>query len=91
MHSVKVALRAILRERAPRDEVLLTVFAEAESLVNSHPLTHVSLDADDAESQTPAHFLIGTSSTAQPVGDFSTDLCSRKQWRVSKHLADPFW
>ena len=50
MRSVKVALRAILRERALRDEVLLTVFAKAESLVNSHPLTHVSLDADDAES-----------------------------------------
>ena len=92
VRSVKTAIRAILKKQAPCDEVLLTVFAEAECLVNSHPLSHVSLDADDDESLTPAHFLIGSSSAAQPPGAFSADdLCGRKQWRKAQHLADHFW
>ena len=92
VRSVKVAIRAILHERAPRDEVLRTVFCEAESLVNSRPLTHVPVDPDDPESLTPNHFLLGSSSTVQPPGEFTErDLCCRKQWRVSQALSNMFW
>ena len=87
-----MAIRAILHERAPRDAVLRTVFCEAESLVNSRPLTHVLVDPDDSERLTPNHFLLGTSSAAQPPGQFSErDLYCRKQWRVSQALTDMFW
>jgi hypothetical protein len=65
---------------------------EAENMVNSRPLTIVSSDPDDPEAITPNHFLIGTSSSAQPPGEFSDrDFSLRKQWRISQKLADNFW
>ena len=92
VRSVKSTLRVILHERAPKDEVLLTLMIEAESLVNSRPLTHVPVDPNDPESLTPNHFLLGTSSSVQPPGEFTErDLCCRKQWRLSQILADMFW
>ncbi|XP_065182187.1 uncharacterized protein LOC135812896 [Sycon ciliatum] len=91
VRSVKVALRASLTELHPRDEALLTVFAEAESLVNGRLLTHVPLDAEDDECLTPNHFLIGTSSAALCPGVFNNaDLCLRKQWRVAQALKEMF-
>ena len=90
--SVKVALQAILHQQAPKDEVLSTVFTEAEAVVNSRPLSHVSGDADDEPSLTPFNFLIGTTSAARPPGVFNEDdLRLRKQWRVAQRLADHFW
>ena len=62
MRSVKVTLRSQLKDSAPKEEVLHTFLCEAEAMVNSRPLTHVSIDADDEEALTPFHFLIGTSS-----------------------------
>ena len=95
VRSVKIALSAILKERAPKEEVLSTVFAEAEGLVNSRPLTHVPVDADDPASLTPNHFLLGTSSVdsvIQAPGTFTdSDLCLRKQWRTAERLTDHFW
>ena len=42
--SVKTALRVTLKERAPKEDDLLTFMTEAENLVNSRPLTKVSED-----------------------------------------------
>ena len=90
--SVKVALQAILHQQAPKDEVLSTVFTEAEAVVNSRPLSYVSGDADDEPSLTPFNFLIGSTSAARPPGVFNEDdLRLRKQWRVAQRLADHFW
>jgi transposase InsO family protein len=90
--SVKQALKATLKERAPREEVLMTLFVEAEALINSHPLTHVSLDHRDDEALTPNHFLIGTSSAAPVPGAFDDDdLDLRRHWRIAQRLTDLFW
>jgi len=92
VRSVKTSLRATLREQAPKEEVLLTLLIEAESVVNSRPLTHVSIDPKDPESLTPNHFLIGTSSANQQLGTFNDDdLCLRKNWRKAQRLTDQFW
>lgn len=89
---VKTALYATLKEQSPKEETLKTLLAEAEHTVNSRPLTHVSADPRDQEALTPNHFLIGASSGSAVTGRFNTsDLCSRKQWRVSQSLADQFW
>jgi hypothetical protein len=89
VQSVKKALYAVLKEQAPKDEVLLTLMAEAEHIVNSRPITFVS---SDAEALTPNHFLIGTSSGLQSPGEFvEADLCLRRRWRVSQRLTDNFW
>ncbi|XP_065195355.1 uncharacterized protein LOC135826682 [Sycon ciliatum] len=92
VRSVKTALKAVLTARAPREDVLVTLLAEVESLLNSRPLTHVSCDATDEDSLTPNHFLLGTPSNHQAPGEFDeAELCMRKQWRIVQVLADHFW
>jgi len=91
VRSVKTALYATLKEKAPREETLATLMAEAEFTVNSRPLTHVSIDKDDPEALTPNHFLTGGSRPSM-MGEFSdADLNLRKQWRLSQRLSDKFW
>lgn len=92
IRSVKTSLRVILNERAPREEVLCTLLAEVENIVNSRPLSHVSVEAGNIESLTPNHFLLGSSSNLPVIGAFNnSDLYLKKQWRKAQRLADMFW
>ncbi|CAG9137690.1 unnamed protein product [Plutella xylostella] len=70
IRSVKTSLKVVLRERAPRDETLSTLLAEVENIVNSRPLTHVSVEAGSMEALTPNHFLLGSSSNLPQMGVF---------------------
>jgi hypothetical protein len=90
--SVKAALKVTLTERAPTDEVLRTLLAEAEALVNSRPLTHVAVEPNSYEALTPTHFLLASSSGRPiPATLSDTDLISRSSWRKALRLADHFW
>ncbi|XP_063386208.1 uncharacterized protein LOC134672238 [Cydia fagiglandana] len=60
IRSVKNALHAILKERAPSEEVLHTAMLEAELVVNSRPLAYVATDHDEPVVLTPNHLLLGT-------------------------------
>ena len=94
IRSVKTALATTLKERAPREETLLTMLAEAEYTVNSRPLTYVSVDPRDEEPLTPNHFLIGSAQGRPHLALFrplEEKTCLRKQWRLSQQLADMFW
>lgn len=92
IRSVKTALTIVLREQTPREEVLITILAEIEHIINSRPLTHVSPDPRDGQALTPNHFLIGTSSGQLALSRFEiNDTNLRKQWRWSQTIADAFW
>lgn len=92
VRSVKNALRSTLRERAPREEVLYTLLAEAELIVNSRPLTYVHDDHDQPVVLTPNHLLLGTASGSTPFApDDAEDIDSRRQWRRVNALANMFW
>ncbi|CAK1595526.1 unnamed protein product [Parnassius mnemosyne] len=92
IRTVKNALKVVLKERAPREEVLITLLAEVENLVNSRALTHVSVEPESNESLTPNHFLLGTSSNLPTIGVYDdSDIYLRKQWRIAQRLADKFW
>ncbi|XP_059061186.1 uncharacterized protein LOC131854079 [Achroia grisella] len=92
VRSVKTALAATLHERAPKEEVLLTLLVEVEHTLNSRPLTHVSTSADDEDALTPNHFLLGGPSRVPLPGAFAEgDTAGRKEWRASQWLADCFW
>ncbi|XP_026331205.1 uncharacterized protein LOC113238591 [Hyposmocoma kahamanoa] len=92
IRKVKTSLKVILNERAPRDEVLNTLMAEVENIVNSRPLMHVSVECGDVQSLTPNHFLLGTSSNLPAIGTFdNSDLYLRKHWRTAQKLTDMYW
>ncbi|KAG5890506.1 hypothetical protein JTB14_016384 [Gonioctena quinquepunctata] len=63
-----------------------------KSIVNSRPLVHVFLEAEDDGTLTSNDFPIGLSSPAQAPGSFSeNDIFSRKQCRVTLYFAVCFW
>ena len=55
--SVKRSLKAIIGKDLINEEVLQTVFTEAERIANSRPLTRNSSSPDDDERLTTSHFL----------------------------------
>ena len=90
--SVKNALKVVLKDQAPKEELLHTLFTEIEHTINSRPLTHVSTDSRDPEALTPNHFLIGSSSGEIRFGRYDAPTsCSRKQWQTAQYFADCFW
>lgn len=92
VRSVKTALAAVLNERNPPEEVLHTLMTEVEHIVNSRPLTPVSMEPDDEESLTPNHFLLGRSCGAMAPGEFDdTELIRKASWKTTQRLADHFW
>ena len=91
VQSVKTALKAVTKERSPKEEILQTLFAQTEFTVNSRPLTHVSTDPDDPRPLTPNDLLIGTGPILPPGKFTDVDFCTRKMWRFSQRLADNFW
>ncbi|XP_062539193.1 uncharacterized protein LOC134207499 [Armigeres subalbatus] len=56
VRSVKEAVYELQDGRSLSDEVLETVLAEAEGIINSRPLTFVSKENTDPEALTPNHF-----------------------------------
>ncbi|XP_026735912.1 uncharacterized protein LOC113499598 [Trichoplusia ni] len=92
VRTVKTALAVVLNERSPPEEVLHTLVTEVEHIVNSRPLTPVSMDPNDAQSLTPNHFLLGRSCGAMAPGEFEdTELVGKATWRTAQRLADHFW
>ncbi|XP_058817850.1 uncharacterized protein LOC131681156 [Topomyia yanbarensis] len=84
MRSIKVAMAAVNSSgRKLDDEGLLTLIVEAESIVNSRPLTYMPLDSEEQEAITPNHFLLGSSNgVRQPrwVREFLPTLTRRTKW-----------
>ena len=92
IRSVKESLHAVLNEHAPKEETLLTIFAEIAHSINSRPLTHVPIDPSNSEALTPNHFLIGFSSGVIRFDKYELQTsCIRKQWQLAQHFANAFW
>ncbi|XP_058803555.1 uncharacterized protein LOC131671274 [Phymastichus coffea] len=92
VRSVKIALNHALKDQAPFEEVLITLLAETEHMVNSRPLTHVSVDPRDEEALTPNHFLIGTSSGHLRLERYESEILNpRKTFEIAQQLAQAFW
>ncbi|XP_055918427.1 uncharacterized protein LOC129950519 [Eupeodes corollae] len=93
VRSIKTTLYQIISpDTKMTDEKLNNLLVEVESIVNSRPLTYLSLDTAEQEAHTPNHFLLGSTSGNKPPGVFEeTDRYVRSSWRHSQLLADKFW
>lgn len=90
--SFEVTLYVIVKERAPKQEVLSTLIAEAEKIVNGRPWTHISNVPNDLGNMTPNYFQIGTNNRIGTTGNFSgDDLCSKRQRRITHASSNMFW
>ncbi|KAJ8017951.1 hypothetical protein HOLleu_44328 [Holothuria leucospilota] len=89
IRSVRRILHGILREQTVNSEVLHTVLVEAESILNSRPLTDISPNSDDEEPLTPNHLLLLRKGPEAPIG--SVEPYSKKRWLQAQYLASLFW
>ncbi len=89
---VKDNLNVCLPSRRSSEEVLRTCLAEVELIVNTRPLTHIPIDAEDDEAITPNHFILGSSNGDKPLCEIDENhLPSNKSWKISQMFADHFW
>lgn len=92
VQAIKATLRKINLKREPSDQMLLTMMAEACNVVNSRPLTYVTVDEDSPEAITPNHLLLGSSAGVKPMGTMIDDGDQlRRNWRYVELFADHFW
>ena len=72
--------------------MLRTALVEAEGILNSRPITHVSNDAGDIEASTPNHFLLLRVNPSYEDAEVSDrEINSTKVWRQFQALANFFW
>ncbi|XP_070137778.1 uncharacterized protein [Drosophila bipectinata] len=81
---VKRVLRQTVKEVAPKEHVMESFLIEAENIVNSRPLTHLPVSADQEAPLTP-NDLLQREQLAHRIHP------AWKQWRVARMLRDRFW
>ena len=89
MRSIKTILYKMFPTFNFNDETLKNALAEVEFIINSRPLTFVSLESEDDEALTPNHLLLGSSSGLKPIKFKEIDL--RQRWRQTLTFAEHFW
>lgn len=73
-------------------EEFTTLLTQAESALNSRPITSISVDSQDPEALFPSHFLIGTHPSSIPEPDStSTNMNKLSHWKQVQALYQPFW
>ena len=92
VRSVKEVMTGLMNEQVLTDPQLHTLFTEAENIVNSRPLTHISDDINDLTALTPNHVLLGMHQNWGFVTDTSSDeVNSRRKWKQVQALRERFW
>ncbi|XP_037024141.1 uncharacterized protein LOC119066028 [Bradysia coprophila] len=91
IRTVKTCLKETLRTRTPNDEMLKNLIVEAEFIVNSRPLTYVSLETADDEALTPNHILLGSSNGIKPLSNINERDLARNTYKAVQVLANNFW
>ena len=92
VRSIKKVLQVLLKQQIVTDEVLLTLMAEVEMILNSRPLTQICQDAQEPEPLTPNHLLLLRPVGSLPLGIFEkSDVYGVRRWRQVQYLANLFW
>ncbi|XP_062702323.1 uncharacterized protein LOC115254316 [Aedes albopictus] len=93
VRSAKEALKSLHEGGRLTDEILHTVLAEAEDMVNSRPLTYVPQESAESEALTPNHFLRGLPAGEREEVRAPTNSAEalRDSYKQSQKLADVLW
>lgn len=93
VRSFKTALGALPTVRLLDEEAFATVLVEAESMINSRPLTFIPQETAAHESLTPNHFLLLSSTgVRQPIKTPVDDKAAiRNSWNMIQNTLDEFW
>ncbi|XP_075150514.1 uncharacterized protein LOC142224616 [Haematobia irritans] len=92
--SVKRVLKQTVHEKSPKEHMFNSFLIEAENIVNSMPLTHIPISAEDEEPNTPNHFLLVMPNTVHTPSFEDIDSqpkVLRKQWKIARQMRDHFW
>ena len=92
VRSAKEVMQGLTKDHTLTDPQLLTFVTEAEAILNSRPLTHLSDDVSDLEALTPNHVLLGQHRNWISITDVSeADIVSRRKWKQVQALRAMFW
>jgi hypothetical protein len=92
IRSIRKALHAVMKGREMKYAVLETALIEVEALLNSRPISKVSMDAADMSALTPGHFLILRPYVARPFAvTQDREVSSRNAWKCAQALVNMFW
>ncbi|XP_058465085.1 uncharacterized protein LOC131438809 [Malaya genurostris] len=93
VRSVKDAFKVLAHHERLDDEGLVTLLAEVEMIINSHPLTFVPLEGAEQDVVTPNSFLLMSSSGSNNLNRIPIDepISLRTNWKLMQHLLNQFW
>ena len=92
VRSVKEVMYGLVKNHILTDPQLLTLLTEAESIINSRPLTHLSEDVNDLGALTPNHILLGRHRNWASITNIEDcDINSRKKYKQVQAIANVFW
>ena len=92
IRSVRRILISLTSQRNLSDDQLHTFLLEAESILNSRPLSPVILDIDEQKPLTPNHLLkLHPTQELPPVLTSKEDCYAKCRWLYVQFLADQFW
>ena len=93
VQSSKRAMKIVLENRLITDKVLSVVVAEVSALLNSRPLTHLSVNIEDPEPLTPNHFLFAQVLPYFPFKkvELQNIDVSSSQFNQSQEIVEHFW
>ena len=92
IRSIRRILSTLLHTQIVSDDVLSTLMAEVEGILNSRPLTPVILDPKANEALTPNHLLLLRGTPNIPPGIFEKRDCyAKRRWAQVQYLANQFW
>ena len=91
IQSVRRVLLAVMPPCTITDEILSTVFCQVENLVNTRPLTKLSVDIEDERPLTPNHLLLMHSNVLPVWNNFTPSEVLRRKWKLVQNVSKGFW